>query len=197
MIDGLSKLSVAWSTKIQIFERAFNQYYHELFVTGVKKVNSDDLAKDILQEVFIALWNNLDNIATEQEILPFLYGTLRNNVLMHYRKSEVHLKYAIDAVNQHTTGKSSEDILLNKELEEVLVEEVNKMPARMQAIYRRKKESNQSIKEIADELGISEQTVKNQLQNAYTRLRSRLTDYNSPVILVGFVISHMPVLLHH
>lgn len=197
MTDGLNKLSISWSSKIDIFERAFSQHYNQLFFSVIKKVQSDDLAKDLLQEVFIAFWDNLDNIDTEQQILPYLYGILRNKVLMYYRKSEVHLKYAMDAVNQHTEDQSSEHIFLNKELEAIIGDEIDKMPLRMKTIYRLKKENNNSIKEIAEELGISEQTVKNQLQNAYSRLKLRLKDYNSPVIIVGFVMSHMTVLLHH
>jgi len=197
MTDGLNMRSSAWASKIEIFEQAFDRYYRELYLSGFKKVQSDDLAKDLLQEVFMALWNNLDDILSEQEILPYLYGTLRNKVLMHYRKSEVHLKYALAAVQQHVPGQSSEHILLNKELEAIISDEVNQMPSRMQTIYRLKKEQNNSIKQIAQELGISEQTVKNQLQSAYTRLKLRLKDYNSPVILVGFVMSYLPVLLHH
>jgi RNA polymerase sigma-70 factor (family 1) len=197
MTDGLNGLSIAWSSKIDIFEKSFSQHYNQLFISAVKKVQSEDLAKDLLQETFIALWDNLDSIKTEQEILPYLFGTLRNKVLMHYRKSEVHLKYAVDAVNQHTEYQSSEHILLNKELETIIGDEISKMPSRMRLIYRLKKENNNSVKEIAAELGLSEQTVKNQLQNAYSRLKLRLKDYNSPVIIVGFVMSHMPVLLHH
>jgi len=196
MTDGLNKLSITWSSKVEIFELAFSRHYSELFLSCVKKVQSNDLAKDLLQEVFMALWDNLDHILTEQEILPYLYGTLRNKVLMQYRKSEVHLKYAVDAVNQPAEAQSSEHVFLNKELEEIIGDEVAKMPPRMQVIYRLKKENNSSVKEIAEELGISEQTVKNQLQNAYSRLKLRLKDYNSSGIIVGFVMSHMPVLLH-
>ena len=74
---------------------------------------------------------------------------------------------------------SSENLLLTKELESVIFAEVEKMPARMKEIYLLKKEEGFSIKEIAEKLSLSEQTVKNQLQNAYSRLRLCLKEYNS------------------
>jgi hypothetical protein len=51
---------------------------------------------------------------------------------------------------------------------------------------------NESIKDIAAQLGITEQTVKNQLQHAYDRLKSRIKDYDSSAIVVFFVASHLP-----
>jgi len=197
MSDGLNKLEVAWTSKIEVFEDAFGQYYNELFLFCLKKVYSDDTAKDIVQEAFMALWDNLDTISTQQEIKPYLYGVMRNKVLMQYRKSAVHLRYAVSATSKESEEVTSENLFLTKELENIIAGEVHKMPARMREIYLLKKESSHSIKEIAEKLGISEQTVKNQLQNAYGRLKLRIKDYNSPVIVAGFVISYMPILLHH
>ncbi len=197
MSDRLNKLDVTWVSKINVFETAFGRYYEELFLFCLKKVYSDDTAKDIVQETFIALWDNLDTLATEPEIKPYLYGVMRKKVLMQYRRSAVHLRYAVSTTGKDVEGETPGDLILTKELENVIAGEVNKMPARMQEIYLLKKESNHSIKEIAEKLGISEQTVKNQLQNAYGRLRIRINDYNSPVIVVGFVMSYMPILLHH
>lgn len=197
MSDSLNNLAVAWASKIGVFESAFDRYYDELFSFCVRKVYSEDMAKDIIQEAFMALWSSLDDIATEQEFKPFLYGVIRNKVLMQYRKSEVHMRYAFNTTSHATQEESSENILLKKELESIIASEVKSMPARMQEIYLLKKESNKSVKEIAEKLGISEQTVKNQLQNAYSRLKLRLKDYNSPAIVTGFVMSYMPMLLHH
>ena len=80
-------------------------------------------------------------------------------------------------------------LLLNKELQEIIKEEVAKMPEKMQQIYSLKKEDNCSIKEIALQLSLSEQTVKNQLFNASTRLKQRLINYDPSLLQIGLIIS--------
>jgi len=192
------KLAVVWSEKIQVFETAFNEYWNELYRHAYRKTQAEDVSKDLVQEAFMVLWDNLDNLGDPQEIRPFLYGTLRNKTLREFEKSEIHLRYTQSAViTDSPFDPSSENLLLNQELEAVIAGEVTKMPERMKEIYLLKKEYNFSIREIAEKLGISEQTVKNQLQNAYGRLRLCLKDYNSPIATVGFIVYYIPLLLHH
>lgn len=191
------ELSIVWSDKIRIFELAFDQYWDELFRHAYRKTQAEDLSKDLVQEAFIVLWNGLDNIDSKEQILPFLYGILRNKILKQYEKSDVHLRYAMSVtLKDDQFDLSSENLLLNKELESVIFAEVEKMPLRMKEIYLLKKEDGFSIKEIAEKLGLSEQTVKNQLQNAYSRLRLCLKDYNSSFFIAGFVVHYAPLLLH-
>jgi len=193
-----NKLSVVWSEKIQVFETAFNEYWNELYRHAYRKTQAEDVSKDLVQEAFMVLWDNLDNLGSPQEILPFLYGTLRNKTLREFEKSEIHLRYAQSAaITDNPFDLSSENLLLNQELETVIAGEVGRMPQRMKEIYLLKKEDNFSIREIAEKLELSEQTVKNQLQNAYGRLRLCLKDYNSPITTVGFIVCYIPLLLHH
>jgi RNA polymerase sigma factor (sigma-70 family) len=192
-----SKLAIVWSEKIQVFETAFNNFWDELYRHTYRKTQAEDVSKDLVQEAFIVLWDSLDNLKGPEEILPFLYGTLRNKTLREFEKSEIHLRYTQSAaVADSPFDASSENLLLNRELEAVIAGEVTKMPVRMKEIYILKKEENFSIRQIAEKLGLSEQTVKNQLQSAYGRLRSCLKDYNSPIVTVGFVVCYMPLLLH-
>jgi DNA-directed RNA polymerase specialized sigma24 family protein len=65
-------------------------------------------------------------------MLPYLYGVMRNKVLMQYRSEAIHLKYAIAAIG-HEAGHeypSSENIFLKKELETIVTNEIDKMPER-------------------------------------------------------------------
>jgi RNA polymerase sigma factor (sigma-70 family) len=191
------ELSVVWSDKIRTFEVAFDLHWDELYRQAYKKTQSEYLAKDLVQETFMILWDSLDKIISADQVLPILYGILRNKILKQYEKSEVHLRYALaSSIKDELFNASSENLLLDKELESIITAEVEKMPLRMKEIYLLKKEDGFSIREIAEKLGISEQTVKNQLQNAYSKLRLRLKEYNSPIVIAGFVVHYMPLLVH-
>ncbi|MET0636754.1 MAG: sigma-70 family RNA polymerase sigma factor [Chitinophagaceae bacterium] len=176
-------LKIALSDKRKAFDLAFNQHWQVIYLHACRKIQSDQVAKDITQEVFLVLWNNMDDLAGQSAILPYLYGILRNMVFRQYEKDAVRLRYA-HAVRpaEWNADNVVEDWLQQKELYAMVSDEIDKMPPRMKMIYALKKEENLSINEISNQLRLSEQTVKNQLQNAYNRLRTRLKGYRLPVI---------------
>lgn len=188
-------IAIAKTNKPKAVEIAFDQYWELLFRHAYRKLQSEDLAKDAVQEVFIVMWENMDLLFTNEDLLPYLYAVLRNKILVQFRKDEVRLRYAIQHSGiEEKLEPSSHQILLNKELQSIISDEVSKMPAKMKEIYVLKKEENYSIKEIAQLLKLSEQTVKNQLLNASGRLKLRLSNYDTTLITIGLIISGIYIL---
>lgn len=185
-------MSLAVTNKSRAVEIAFDQYWELLFQHAYRKVQSEDMAKDLVQEVFIVMWENVEKLAADSAILPYLYGILRNKILIQYRKDEVRLRYAVQhSGTEEKMSPSAHQLLLSKELQHIITDEVQKMPSKMQLIYRLKKEENCTIREIAEKLELSEQTVKNQLQNASGRLKLRLSNYDPSLLILGLIISGM------
>jgi RNA polymerase sigma-70 factor, ECF subfamily len=182
-------LSIAGNDRHSAFELAFHQYWERLFWQAVKKVQSEDIAKDLVQETFISFWDNIGKLPAQTPLLAYLYGILRNKVLQHYEKNEVRLRYAMSvAAAPENTEPSSHHLLLGKELQTIVKDEINKMPARMREIYLLQKESQLSIKEIAEQLKLSEQTIKNQLHMAATRLKDRIKGYDASFLVLMAVV---------
>ena len=179
-------LAVSVKDKHKAFELAFNQYWQPLFRQAFKKLQSEDLAKDMVQEVFVAFWDNFGKLSAGIALLPYLYGILRNKVLQHYEKNAVRLRYAMTiSTTPEKSAPSAYSLLLSKELQSVIRDEIDKMPDRMREIYLLRKDEQLSAKEIAHKLSLSEQTIKNQLQTAVNRLRLRVRGYDSSFITVG------------
>ena len=179
-------LTVSVKDKHKAFELAFNQYWQPLFRQAFKKLQSEEVAKDMVQEVFVAFWDNFGKLTVGMQLLPYLYGILRNKVLQHYEKNAVRLRYAMTvAIAPESSAPSAYNLLLSKELQSVIRDEIDKMPDRMREIYLLRKEEQLSAKEIAERLRLSEQTIKNQLQTATNRLRLRVKGYDSSFITIG------------
>jgi RNA polymerase sigma-70 factor, ECF subfamily len=173
-------LLIAQTDKRQAFELAFNRFWEPLYVHAYRKVQSQDNAKDLVQEVFAALWKDLDKLAGKEHLQPYLFAVLRNKILGLFEKDEVRLRHAVLLASKDEASEpSSLHLLLHQELHAIIDEEVEKMPPRMKEIYLLNKHRSFSIKAIADKLLLSEQTVKNQLQHASQRLKSRLKKYNA------------------
>lgn len=182
-------LQMALFNKRAAFELAYEEYWQELYRQAYRKTQSVELAKDLVQEVFCVFWENMGNLQAVRQLQHYLFGILRNKILSQFERSEVHLRYAMRlSTGEPNLESSVHQVLLNKELQDVIDSEIGKMPARMKDVFLLKKEKDFSIREIAQQLGISEQTVKNQLQNAYNRLKIRLRDYDVPFAIAGFVV---------
>ncbi|PUZ21535.1 RNA polymerase sigma-70 factor, ECF subfamily [Chitinophaga costaii] len=182
-------LSISNTDRHRAFELAFQQYWQPLFTQAYKKVQQEDIAKDLVQETFVAFWHNLEQLTAETKLLPYLYGILRNKVLQHYEKSEVRLRYAMKVASQpEHAAPSGFHLLVNKELQGILDDEVASMPERMRTIYLLRKDQQLSIKDIATQLSLSGQTIKNQLNAATNRLKERIRRYGAPLLVAGLLL---------
>lgn len=171
------------SDKKLAFQIVFDAYWAVLYRQALKKVQCKDQAKDLVQDTFVTLWDKMDNWEMESSVLAYLYAILRNKVLNLYVKNETRARYALSVTtNEIPYDAYAQDAVLEKELTSIINHEIANMPPRMREIYLLKRDNDISIKQIAIDLSLSEQTIKNQLQTAYQRLRARARDYSaSPV----------------
>lgn len=168
------------TNKNKAFQLVFDSYWQTLYNHAYKKVQSKDIAKDLVQDSFVSLWDKIDLLDAEGNVLSYLYAILRNKTLKLYEKDEGRFCYAKSMISNGVMGDNhSQNLLLEKELKAIIDAEILHMPPRMREIYIMKKEDDLSIKQIANDLSLSEQTIKNQLQMAYQRLRVRVSDYDS------------------
>lgn len=171
------------------FRQLFEKYWDDLYKIAYRRLSSTEDVKDILQEVFISLWNNRDKIKVEDNLGGYLYTSLRNKIFNHYEKHKVRLKALM---HQSFNPVESEDLicstLYTKELQAVIAMQVVAMPPQMRQIYLLSKEEQLSIAEITALLTLAPQTVKNQLHRALKRIRLSLRD-SDPALLLLFILT--------
>lgn len=157
------------------FEILYDRYWKALYQKACQRVNQDE-AKDMVQEVMITLWKRRKQVVVKGgEIGAYLFTAIKYRVISHYAFSEAEIKQAafFDILDEvHTT-----DGLETKELKQLIDAAVSQLPTRMQQIFRMSREDDYSIAEIARQLNLSEQTVKNQLTEALKRLRVALQSH--------------------
>ncbi len=159
------------------FKIIFDKYWHDLFTLALQKLRSPEDAKDIVQDVFLSCWNNLSHITIDDSLAGYLYTALRNKIFNHFEKNSNHLRKLMELPFIPVEHES--DVFkkyCSKELKDFINRQVALMPEKMRNIYLLSREANFSNKEIAGLLHLSEQTVKNQLHNALTRLKKSLTN---------------------
>jgi len=189
--DDQNLLAASKEGDEQAFRLLFEKYWDDLFSIAIKRLHSKEDAKDILQDLFLSFWNNIESIEVTDSLGSYLYTALRNKIFNHFEKHHSRLKKLME---QPYTAVESEETILSaftaKELKQHIASEVAKMPEKMRHIYQLSKEVNLSNAEIASLLHLSNQTVKNQLHNALNRLRQSLVNTNFSVLFpISAIIS--------
>ncbi|WP_433902895.1 RNA polymerase sigma factor [Sphingobacterium puteale] len=159
----------------QAFSVLFERYGNTLLSFILKRVGSITDAEDILQDVFASLWNRRHKIEIEASIYPYLFKAAKYEVIdwmVQDQKRIKHFERLVLPLEEEPVGASSSDEkLLVQELSFMLDHEIAKMPTTMQSAFNLSRVEGLSIKEIAFRLSISEQTVKNNISLALSRLK--------------------------
>lgn len=161
---------------IKEFEIFFRRLYLPLGMYALRIVDDADIAEDMVQEAFIKTWEQLDSGSEISDFSAFMYRCVRNRCLTYLssQKETVGEEF-IPEVDDEKIDTSFRDARIWKAIDE--------LPEKCREIFLMSKRDGYSNEEIADELGISIKTVKNQMTKAFSRLREALSDGHKPFFL--------------
>lgn len=164
------------------FNEFYNQYWKLLYTTAFAKTGSHADSVDLVQELFIHLWEKRDTIEVKESLDAYLLSSLRNRILNHFRnngiKEKIREDYArfVDAVISPKT-EFTEQEELHTIAEEAIHKALELLPEKMKYIFEQNKYHHKTIRQLSEELNIAPQTVKNQLTKAQQRLGDYLKEH--------------------
>lgn len=169
------------------FELLYRKHRVNLFANIFKLVKDEDVALDILQDVFTSIWQNREKLDPDKSFNAFLYNIARNKVYDFFRRASRDLK-----VQGHLIAalKNSESISLDQEnaLKEdiaVLNSAIENLPEKCREVFKLCKIEGKSYEEVAAMLHISTATVNNHIVKATKILKKNLAKFH--FILVMFL----------
>lgn len=143
-----------------------------------------EITKDIIQELFVDLWDKREHINIQDTVEGYLKVAVRNRVFNHIRSRNTRKRHYYAATKDLPEGTfSTEELYNEKELRKLYRAEVEKLPLKMKEVYILIKENDLTIKQVAEQLSLSEQTIKNQIVHALKKIRNGL-EYYSPFLLL-------------
>lgn len=158
------------------FEICFRRLYMPLGMYNLRLVDDADVAEDLVQDAFMKAWIYNENGNEIDNFTSFIYFTVRNTCLKYLRDRHVLLgEDSIPDVGEEEIDTSFRDARIWKA--------IDKLPEKCREIFLMSKRDGLTNEEIADELGISIKTVKNQMTKAFSRLREALSDGHKPFFL--------------
>jgi RNA polymerase sigma-70 factor (ECF subfamily) len=171
---------------IQAFESVFNSYYKALVGYGRTILKDTDEAEDIVQQVFISIWEKRSEIEIHTSFRGLLYRSVYNACLNRIKHNTVRRSYEKEVQLTTSSSFTHEDIK-QKELQKRIDDALNSLPDQCGRIFRMSRFEEMKYQEIADKLGLSVKTVENQMGKALRIMRENLKDY-LPLLLI--VLAH-------
>ncbi len=181
------------SDNFKAFTELYNRYKHTLFQFVIRLSHGDySMAEDIVQETFIILWENRKKIVVEFSFQGYLIKISRNLFLKETAKriQEQLMISQIENISEVENCVENE-VELNLLLEEV-ERIISMLPPARQRVYLMKHFENLSQKEIAAQLGISENTVESHLKKS-TKFLTQMLKANRSDFLNGMVLLLYPI----
>jgi RNA polymerase sigma-70 factor (family 1) len=156
-------------------ETAFRQFYTDnmfrLFQFAFTFVQNREQAEEIVNDVFLRLWQNRSRISQIENISVYLYVAVKNTAANYRRQSKPR---DLEAVHHFYLSPDPEQILITDELRKKIAASIDGLPARCKLIFKLVKEDGLSAAEVAAILDISYKTVTTQLTIALKKLEEAL-----------------------
>ncbi|MDE6099419.1 MAG: RNA polymerase sigma-70 factor [Paramuribaculum sp.] len=162
--------------RISEFEKEFKRLYLPLGMYALRIVGDACDAEDIVQNSFLKVWQSIDDGRQVENFTGLMYRTVRNEALDYLRRCR-------PTVRLDEIPEADAPAIDTSERDARIWRAVDSLPEKCREIFLMSKRDGLSNGEIAEELGLSEKTVRNQMSKAYSRLREALSDGHKPFFL--------------
>lgn len=168
--DGLIK-AVCNDDQIA-FKELYKRYWAKLYIYAFNVLHDKDICEDIIQQVFYDLWNRRYELNIEMPS-AYLYGAVKHQIVKQFRKnkfSRIQPEHLLDFISENKIEQSVEYKELHSRVEKL----INELPEQRRIVFIMSRNEGLSNKEIASQLNLSVQTVKNQISSALKFIRNSL-----------------------
>lgn len=168
----------------KVYQQIFDTFYDSLCVFTHRFVEDISACEDCVQEAFIALWNNREEIETPAHLKSFLYQVCRNNALNYLKHERVKNEYCAQGIQELESQVCFINYVIEDEVERILAVTEQELAPRCREIFKLAMQGMDN-EEIARLLGIAENTVKTQKKIAYKRLKQNIAEIGTLVLLLS------------
>lgn len=150
-------------------QNAFKEFYHKqffkLYQFAFSYVHTKEPAEEIVNDVFLAMWQKRSELQRIENMAVFLYVCVKNACLNYLRRNAMPVPVSVDdlSVDHLQLVADPELVMMQKETQRLIREAIEQLPSRCRLVFKLIKEDGLSYKEVASILEISVKTVDNQL----------------------------------
>jgi RNA polymerase sigma-70 factor (family 1) len=148
------------------FEKIYYFYSQRLYSKVLRLVKSDVIAEEILQDVFLVIWDNRSNIDPEKSFCSYLFCIATNKCYDYYRKIKKDKEFLRKLTQPSGNTDTIEQCIINKEFLAIINDAIELLPPKRKLIFRLCKIEYKSYADVSTQLGISLSTISDHIVKA-------------------------------
>lgn len=178
-LDDERLVSLLYEGKISAFEEIYRRYWYKLFGIALHQTGVREEAEELVQEVFLSIWYNRSKV-TIRYLDLYLTIAIKNQVYdyiksqINYRKYQEYLIF--QEIHQHY---GTDEIVNFSELADAVEKVLRLLPEKSAEVFKRSRFDNQSVREIALGLKLSEKAVEYHITKSLKMLKTHLKPFQS------------------
>ncbi|MEO6731955.1 MAG: RNA polymerase sigma-70 factor [Ferruginibacter sp.] len=166
----------------------YRKFWDRLFLSAYNVLKDKEACEDIVQEIFIQLWQKKEQLVIRTSLEAYLVSATRYQVFHLIRKGSKRMEL-FENLEERFSADSADALLCVKETQKTIDVAVDNLPEKCKNIYKLSRENHLSYKQIAEQLQISTKTVENQLTIALKRLRNALGSFILLLLCFFFLLA--------
>ncbi len=164
----------------QAFENIYRQYWEPLFNKAYSYLRDENDTKELIQELFVELWQNRHTLEIHTSLSGYLQSATRFKVLNYFKSATVRERYIASVKpDSPSSGSDVEDAVNYSELHAALHAALQLLPAQPRRVYELRQNQGLSNAEIADSMHISVSTVEKHMIKAVKHIRKQLKQFKN------------------
>lgn len=172
---------------VDAFEKVFYSFSDRLYYFALRYMRNQQDAEEIVQDVFVKLWENRESLNEDLSFSGYLFTIARNTIFNQNRK-KVNEKAYFEYVKNYldTFSSKTEDDLIYADIKSIVDKVVEELPHQRKLIYKLSRESGLSYREIAQQLNLSERTVEAHIRLALKTVTQVIdSHFILPILLIS------------
>lgn len=150
----------------------YNKFWQALFISAYNVLKDKEMCEDIIQDIFMNIWNNREKLEIHISLKSYMYACTRYQVFNYFKKNKDKLHVEIfDDIDKRLQYTTPETQMMHNELVQQINLIIETLPEKCRLVYKLSREEQLSHKEIAERLNISTKTVENHITKALHVIR--------------------------
>ena len=158
----------------EVFKAVYLEYYEMLVRFAFRYTKDQSSSQDIVQNLFLTVWNDRKRLTIDTSLKAYLFKSVNNRCLNFLRNLNINDKHLLLYINALLAMNEASDRSYAEELHVELLHAINQLPEQVRVIVTKKYFNKMKANDIADELGISVNSVNTQIKRGKTKLRTML-----------------------
>ena len=162
---------------VNAFDQVYLKYAERLYAFSLKYLNSKEECEELVQSVFLKVWENQKRLKSDTSFKSFLFTIAYNEICNLFRQRSYLRKFIEKSlISNHEASGETEAQIDALFVQEQVNRIIAKLPGKQRIIFVKSRQEGKSTKDIANELGLSEGTVDNYLSESLKFIRKQLEE---------------------